>query len=547
MVLGILCIYNCAQNTQEIPPPFIGAVPKKFPQDSYSFVSIFSPKDQPDEFFFGIMVFLFQAALFILMIMSVVSKNSRTTGEVDNPDADVDWLAGFIPANAPPIVRATQIIALLSYVIFPDASLLEIVMAVDMFPRLRKTRMKGGVFCMTLSCVLRIVQGSLAIFAVFLLVITSSDVMEIVLNFTAANLISLLDDSAFKMARAGKYGWTLEKAARKVETQPIPSYSISQHRTRRSRISVSVVGVLLFGFCSFVIYSQESSKKWITRTIQIKFQNSLQEFSGCYDLTEDSTHDKRHSYQLLAANNTWIGYCKNNRQWVLFNGEDNPCLSTEENTAAAYSSKTDSFDVSNSFTEPWYSVKNEPLDFFVADLGNNQQDFCENYVGDGICNVFFNTAEYNYDGGDCCYVTCKQSNCGEGGLNRDTVFGTKISSGDGYNNCEDPSLKELVIKLDSVVLNDELPKPTIKFECDGKTVFSVHLQDSMKKESMKVMVSPVANCMLDLESSKDDNGASSKVKYTISDSLRTYSSGMISTVATNDYFSVCESALIASR
>jgi hypothetical protein len=39
-----------------------------------------------------------------------------------------------------------------------------------------------------------------------ILVITSNDVIDIILNFTALNFISALDDVAFEFSLSGKYG-----------------------------------------------------------------------------------------------------------------------------------------------------------------------------------------------------------------------------------------------------------------------------------------------------------------------------------------------------
>jgi hypothetical protein len=46
---------------------------------------------------------------------------------------------------------------------------------------------------MVFSCTLRFTQGALATAAALLLVVTSSEVIDIVLNFTAINFISALD------------------------------------------------------------------------------------------------------------------------------------------------------------------------------------------------------------------------------------------------------------------------------------------------------------------------------------------------------------------
>mmetsp|Transcript_21914 Transcript_21914/g.60922 ORF Transcript_21914/g.60922 Transcript_21914/m.60922 type:complete len:1053 (+) Transcript_21914:403-3561(+) len=519
--LGMLCLY-AVLNARTAPPPDDSTPQKGFPQDVYSFVAVFSPKDEADQFCFGILVFLFQAALFMLMILSVTLRDLRTIGEVDNPDTGF-W-AEFIPANAPPIVRATQVMAILTYMIFPEASMMEILVGTEMFPQLRRTNMSAEVYQMGFSCVLRVVQGTLGLFAVFLLVMTSTDVIDVVLNFTAANFISLIDDTAFTLARSGAYGWKLEDAAKKVENQPCPSWSIPQHKNRRSRIAICTMTAIVSSLMVFIIYSQEDHSKWVTSTIQLKFGDSLEKFSGCYDLMPNTRHTKRYNYQFSRGDHIQIGFCEKKQQWVLFDGslDDgtffvDPCLAFEPgtNAAEAYSTKTGTFDVSSSLSSPWYSMSRQTIDLVVGDLGENNRKNCQKYEEEvGVCNVFFNTKEYEYDEGDCCVVTCDHPDCGQGGLDSSTVFDTEIISGDGYKNCADPSMKEVFIELDTITLNGQ--SPTLIMECDNKTVFKVPLLESMTtKAKTAVKVSPVGNCTADLEFSGIGTDPPSELSYTI--------------------------------
>ena len=161
----------------------------KFPTDSYSFVALYSPKTDPDLFCFGLIVYLFQASLFFLMISSVVHPSLHTTGGVDNPDSEFhsSWFAEFIPSNVSPVIRATQIITILTFLIFPEASFVDISTGILMFPQLWKMYGNEKVWCMAFSCVLRSIQGFMAIFAIFVLIMTSSDVTQIVLSFIAVS------------------------------------------------------------------------------------------------------------------------------------------------------------------------------------------------------------------------------------------------------------------------------------------------------------------------------------------------------------------------
>jgi hypothetical protein len=147
--------------------------------------------------------------------------------DIDNPSNDI--FASFIPSNVGSLTRATQFFAILSYCFFADESLKDVVTAVETFPRFDKAKLGDKTRCMVVSCALRFIQGSLAILAVVLLVVTTSDVIEIILNFTAVNFISGFDDVAFELAKWGKYGPTLQKEAKRIEELPVPHCIYRKH------------------------------------------------------------------------------------------------------------------------------------------------------------------------------------------------------------------------------------------------------------------------------------------------------------------------------
>ena len=152
---------------------------ENFPSDCYSFLSLHGPCDNPLFFCFGMMVYVFQMRFLLLMVFSVLHAKWHDNGDVDNPETGM--LASFIPANSSPLVQATQFIATLSFIVFADASFLDIARSVETFPTCSAEATK----CMVFSCVLRFSQGVIAMFVTLLLIITSDSVMDIVLNFAA--------------------------------------------------------------------------------------------------------------------------------------------------------------------------------------------------------------------------------------------------------------------------------------------------------------------------------------------------------------------------
>ena len=63
--------------------------------------------------------------------------------------------------------------------------------------------------------------------------------------------------------------------------------------------------------------------------------------------------------------------------------------------------------------------------------------------GNGLCDFFFNTPEFDYDGGDCCEATCVSTeyfSCGNGIIEKTVgAFGYV-----GFANCEDPSVSSQI-------------------------------------------------------------------------------------------------------
>ena len=90
---------------------------------------------------------------------------------------------------------------------------MDVITGIDMLLILMKGNKEDKVFCLYLSSCLRILQGGLATVLSFLLIFTTPDVKDLVLNFTAINFISGPDTVAFTLATSGHYGTRLKEDA----------------------------------------------------------------------------------------------------------------------------------------------------------------------------------------------------------------------------------------------------------------------------------------------------------------------------------------------
>ncbi|VEU35645.1 unnamed protein product [Pseudo-nitzschia multistriata] len=529
-----------------------------YPADCYSVMAIHSPFEKPFFFFFGFMVFCFQVLFLSYMVISQVAPDFTIQGEIDNPSNGI--IASFIPSNVTELVRATQFTAILSYCIFADSSLKDCVMAVEYFPRLGRANKEDKVWMAIFSCVLRFISGFLAIFATFLLIITSDDVIDIILNFAAVNYISTLDEAAFELAKYGKYGPQLEIETKSIERRPIPYCIYRKHNHVRYLFTVFPITFCLLLSVGAVIFGQESTHFWVTKTMRVQFKEStgLHKYSGCYGMVKGVNYYKRRNYLGFTENLApgAIGYCKQHRHWKLFKNEGqsgcdlegtcDPCDVPRERELA-HSSKTETFDVSTVFDALWYSASGTPLDLYffeTENMGKDLEKHCSSFLNDGNCDLFFNTPDYQYDGGDCCASTCDKSNCGTGGIT--DAFGAQVESGDGYANCRNPRMEPVTIHLNSItssrnpdllnVTADQLAEherekgtdfwteepvtPLMIVNCDGITILSIYVDKKMENSSETIMVEDGARCRISIDNSTGffknwDNEAIWWVDYTV--------------------------------
>ena len=175
---------------------------KNYPQDCMSFFAL-GPKGGPDKnniipMLYAGLVIAFQFFFLYLMILSRMVKNWNTEIDIDNPNKEFRWgVAHFLPADVPSIVRATQIASLLAFVLFPEESLFDFGKNVVFFPRKEnentpKERREENIHCARIAYILQGLQGLLACLTIIILVMTSTDVIDIILNFSAVVSIVIM-------------------------------------------------------------------------------------------------------------------------------------------------------------------------------------------------------------------------------------------------------------------------------------------------------------------------------------------------------------------
>jgi len=496
----------------------------------------------------------------MLLVWSQVDIKRGTVGENDNPGSN--FFARFIPAGTSTIVMLTQLVSLGAYVVFPDAGLKDVVTAVRTYPRSSKIQSGDQVWIMRLSCVLRLIQGASAMIATLLLILTSNTVVDIILNFTAVSFISNLDDYGYHLAVSGELGPELEAEANRLAVTDLPP-CMQRNTVPKyiyNRIVQLLVFLLLFGMAIVVIVAQKGNS-WKTQILRVQFQEEtgLTKYSGCFKLN-DRRWSQRVAYKSSDIGdridrNASFGYCRESRKWVFYKGTDDdfdPCDAKTEKVELALSAKTDTFDIVTSFDESWVSSSNTPLDLFFFqdedDIAIN--DHCNDFLGDGICDPYFNNLDYNFDGGDCCAATCTGSKCGrrhllKRGLRH--VFNQSIDSGTSFSYCIDPKMVPITIEFNSIVSSRDLEhadygdlffaqnkynekewrnetpvSPYFALDCDEKDVLELFIDKTMEHNSETMMIQDGANCTLILRNSTNHNSPDTRyddpiwfVNYTV--------------------------------
>jgi hypothetical protein len=510
---------------------------KPYPADTYSFLCLYGPVKNPGYFSYGLMVYLFQMTFLVLMVLSVTHPDWSSNGEGDNPDGGrgsiFARIAAFVPSHVSPLVRATQITATLSYVIFADSTVLDVVTAVELFPRFNQATSDDKLGCMVFASILRLSQGIFAITVTLLLIVTSSTTIEIILNFTAINFISTLDNVGFEIIKWGKYGPKFEEEAKRIEKLPLPRCIYRKYKHVRYLCTIIPVGVILLSLICFMIILQESNNHWVTKIFRVQFQDKeqgLQAYNGCYQKNEDAINRyegfRRKSYESFGYNSesAKFGYCIDDRRWILFNGNNtNACEARGNDNELARSSKTDTFDFSTMFEEQWYTSSNTPLNlYFVEETGDIELNMttCSSFINDGNCDSFFNEFDFQYDGGDCCAATCSGSNCGIGSLKNAFGATNKVTSGDGFPNCVDPDMVPITIRLDNIIRSSgrvelEPVKPLLFIDCDGSNVLNIYVDKSMENQTETIMVNDGADCTMTIRNKSSNDSPIWYADYTI--------------------------------
>ena len=307
---------------------------RSLPNDTFSFIFISSVFSIP--FLIAIIVFSFQIAIFSLVSVDVIDLSNSS-----NPFN--------IPTNVESTVRATQVLAIIIAIVTQDDVKKVILILrdgynIDVFqgtfgPDATK-------FKWIFSLVLRAAEGLVGLFVTFMLIMQSKTVLDLLLNFSAMEFVSLLDDGAFLMLREGYFGDGMMKQATLCETK----YHVS--RSQSSRLS-AVYFIIIFAviFSGWIgIYTNQSKGEYLCQRMYIQLDDKvtpdLAMLSGIYTINHKEQFEGRVTSSQERNGQGKTGYCEDENVWTLAIQDPSmiydPCLNW-----VAKSSQSFDFDVIN--------------------------------------------------------------------------------------------------------------------------------------------------------------------------------------------------------
>lgn len=540
---------------------------KNLPNDIYSFIALCrapspAPRSKPISALIALAVFSFQIFGLVLMILSKVHPTWSENEDIDNPYPyffnALKRIDSFIPTNESRLVQMSQVFGALAFIVSQEQDTLsDIVESFDILLSVLFGNQKTTDCCFTLSWLLRLTQGTMAAITAVILGLSSSDVVDIILNFTAINYISGIDERVFDMAHDGWLGEEARIDARYI--RPEKKYIVTHNgiQTDDTKVEQEEEKVLkrgagwiaicwlffLFFLPIVVVFGvQNLTDVMATKVFRVRFdEENLRSYSGCYKNTGKKSH-RRIVYTAGNASNPGaiFAYCRPEKKWYFLKEDMDPCDlavgdddTVKDKEGAHTAGGSFAFDIQTTFESQWVSPHDRHLGihFIESTKGKNETEFCAAEIGDGICDEDLNHFDYEYDGGDCCATTCISHGDNECGDDKAAVFNKTSDHRISFPHCKDEAMIELPITLESFAYNniDAIQNimgdrntsrfqwendlvgvtdwqnfwrnqsywhPTLELICNGKRVFFVQVDKTMEDTKETPKLSERASCSL---------------------------------------------------
>jgi len=358
---------------------------RELPDDTFTFLIYTDVISKP--FVLGVMVFLFQVGIYAVLFYNIYDRDNKKNR------------FGF-PFNVDVSVRISEVLAIFISIITQE----DIRKAISLYRGGYDDQTAGGLskvfqgatrWKWWLSILLSATEGMLGLIITFLLIMRSDSVLDLLLNFSAIEFVTGLDDLVFKLAREKFLGQTVKDEAKKVEEKSYyvnQRYANPENARRVSMLYFFVLGVSFLAGWG-VIYRKQRRGTYLCQLIFSQFGDeidpTLGTFTGLFYKHADATFDGKSSYRGEDISDTEKGsllaYCEKDKRWTLSLTEDGvdswkkwkPCVGW-----LAASSESTSYDLLSTTSSPWViktpTNREAPLthNFLACYECSNVDNFC---------------------------------------------------------------------------------------------------------------------------------------------------------------------------
>ena len=285
------------------------------PEDTFSFLITANVCSIP--FFTGMVVFFLKTAIFVLFTINIIDR-TKTFNKLGIPVA-VDFSVSF-----------SQFLTLLLSVFSKN----DLVGAFTTYLRGYNDNIRtqfsevgaggGQGWQWGMSLLLAILDGIFGLAVTFLLIVTSSTVLDVLLNFAAVEFVAEIDETAFTLAEMGfisPENRTEAKLIKETKYTPNQHYR-SDHPCIRIFKAGVVFFVLLVGLIFWIsilihqLYGTYSAQK-----ILVQFDDQIRPVlgahSGFYSLDASPSWNpaSRFKYKEVRAGGGQFAYCQSRQEW----------------------------------------------------------------------------------------------------------------------------------------------------------------------------------------------------------------------------------------
>ena len=354
-------------------------------EDTFSFLISAHPLSIP--FLTGMLAFALKNTIFYLVLVNLI-------------DFDSEFNRLGIPVSVGTDVLGSQLLAF-GISVFTQNDLVTGMILLyqgystdmkDVYGRHNGVAGGGGYFGQWAFAVLCLfADGLFGLAVTFLLIVTSPDVLSVLLNFAAVEFVASLDEAVFSLAGMGFLGHINRLEAVLVTES---TYIARRHHGSKVIHTVGLVGILGVVLSSWMyLFSLQVRGAYSPNTLIVQFDDQvrpeLAAHSGLYVLRtiKGTGPSNRFQYVEERAGGGVFGYCSENREWTFSVGSPvDPCDYTN---VLAKSIGTGAYDMSEVADETWFVIRESvdqaiPMrDFFMA-VACETDDDCSG--GRGVCN-----------------------------------------------------------------------------------------------------------------------------------------------------------------